>query len=157
MEYLIEVAGHRYNIFLMTAGLLSLIAAALHIAIIFGGADWYRLFGAGERMAQLAEKGSRHPAIVTGVIASALGVWALYGFSAAGMLPRLPLLRESLALISVVFLLRGLLAIPAVLFLKYPYALELKEKMLFMVISSVLCLFIGACYAVGAWQGFAHG
>ncbi len=43
---------------LTVAASLSFIAAALHVAIIFGGGDWYRFFGAGEAMASLAESGS---------------------------------------------------------------------------------------------------
>jgi hypothetical protein len=36
---------------------LSAAAALLHIAVIVGGAEWYRFFGAGEGMARLAERG----------------------------------------------------------------------------------------------------
>lgn len=33
---------------LIAGGLLSAAAALLHIAVIVGGPDWYRFFGAGE-------------------------------------------------------------------------------------------------------------
>ncbi len=49
---------------------------ALHLVIIVGGPAWYRFFGAGERMARLAEQGRVLPTIVTRGIASILGVWA---------------------------------------------------------------------------------
>ena len=45
------------NVFLIVAGTLSAIAAILHLACIYFGAPWYRLLGAGEHMAELAEQG----------------------------------------------------------------------------------------------------
>ena len=50
---------------ILIAGVLSLLVAILHIAIVFAGAEWYRFFGAGEQMAKMAEQGSLIPAIVT--------------------------------------------------------------------------------------------
>ena len=40
-----------YKIWLIAGAVLSGIAGLLHLAIILGGAPWYRFFGAGERMA----------------------------------------------------------------------------------------------------------
>ncbi|MGQ4584278.1 hypothetical protein [Lysobacter sp. F60174L2] len=37
--------------------MLNAIAALLHVGCIIFGASWYRFFGAGERMAQLASAG----------------------------------------------------------------------------------------------------
>ncbi len=34
--------------FLKVAGILSFVTSVLHIAIIIGGPEWYRFFGAGE-------------------------------------------------------------------------------------------------------------
>lgn len=53
--------------------------------------------------------------------------------------------------ISLIYLSRGLLAIPVVLLVNHPYANELKHKMLFMILSSLFCLIVGLCYAVGAY------
>jgi len=50
---------------LLCAGLLTGAAALLHVAIIVGGPAWYRFFGAGERMARLAARGSAYPTLVT--------------------------------------------------------------------------------------------
>lgn len=46
---------------LITAGLLSLSAALLHLICIYFGASWYRYLGAGEKMAEMAEQGSKYP------------------------------------------------------------------------------------------------
>ena len=74
------------NKLLLFGGLLSAIAALLHIAIIIGGPQWYRFFGAGEELALMAEKGSWYPAVLTFGIAVVLLLWALYAFSGAGLI-----------------------------------------------------------------------
>jgi hypothetical protein len=103
------------NSWLVAGGLLSALAALLHVAVIFGGPDWYRSFGAGEAMAQMAERGSPVPALVTAAIAAVLAVWSAYAFAGAGLIRRLPLMRTALVAISAVYLLRGLLIVPALL------------------------------------------
>ncbi len=142
------------NTWLLVAGFLTVAAALAHVAIIIGGPDWYRFFGADEQMAQMAEQGSAYPAIVTAGIAAVLGIWSLYAVSGAGAIPRLPLLKTALILIAAVFLLRGLLGLPVVLFFDSPYFQELGQSLTFMVISSAICLAYGICSAVGTWQLF---
>ena len=135
---------------LISAAVLTGLASLLHLGIILGGPDWYRFFGAGEEMARLAAAGSAYPTVVTSGIALVLAVWALYGASGAGMIRRLPLLRLALALIAAVYLARGILGVPYVLFVESPYANELEARMTFMLVSSALCVYLGACYAAGA-------
>src|SRR3546814_9831228 len=60
---------------------LSVAAALLHIACIFGGPDWYRFFGAGEGMARAAARGDLRPTLITLAIGAILLVWAAYAFS----------------------------------------------------------------------------
>lgn len=100
---------------LILAGALSALAALLHLAVIAGGPDWYRFFGAGEQMARMAERGTVTPTLITLGIAAGLSLWAAYAFSGAGLLPRLPLLRTGLIVITAIYLVRGLLLAPAVL------------------------------------------
>tara|TARA_R110000787_G_scaffold286435_1_gene404967 strand:- start:17752 stop:18192 length:441 start_codon:yes stop_codon:yes gene_type:complete len=132
---------------LVAAGVLSATASLLHVATIIGGPDWYRFFGAGEEMARAAERGSSMPGLVTAGIAAILAVWALYAFSAAGFIRRLPLLRTALVLITGVYLLRGLALIPL---------LALRPQLVdtFAAVSSLIVLCYGMTYAVGtllAW------
>ncbi len=139
--------GERFLVF--GAG-ISGVASLLHVAIILGGPDWYRFFGAGERMAQLAARSSIYPNTITACIAVILCIWMLYALSGAGVIRRLPFLRVALALIAVIYLARGILGIPVVLIANTPYAKELAAKMTFMVLSSAICVCAGLCYAVGA-------
>lgn len=135
---------------LLAAGVVTGLASLLHVAIILGGPEWYRFFGAGERMARQAARGSHFPAAVTACIAAVLAVWAIYALSGACVIRRLPLLRPALALIAAVYLARGVLGIPIVLLADHPYAHELKARMTFMVVSSAVCIALGLGYAVGA-------
>lgn len=132
------------NGWLVAAGLLSAAASLLHVATIIGGPDWYRFFGAGEGMARAAERGSAMPGLVTAAIAAILALWALYAFSAAGFVRRLPLLRTALVLITGVYLLRGLALIPL---------LVLKPQLVdaFAIVSSLVVLCYGVTYAIGTW------
>lgn len=142
------------NLWLLVGGLLALGAALMHLAIIVGGVDWYRFFGAGEQMAQMAESGSAYPAMVTGTIALILASWGCYGLSGAGVMPRLPFLRAALVVITTVFLARALFGIPAVLYFDSPYFQELGHSMTFMVVSSSICLVYGLCYLVGTCKAW---
>jgi hypothetical protein len=137
--------------FLLTGGFLTGVASLLHVGIILGGPEWYRFFGAGEGMARLAARGSTYPAVVTAGIASVLGVWTLYALSGAGVIRRLPFLRAALWLIAAIYLARGVLGIPLVLAVEDPYLQELRARTTFMVVSSAICIFLGVCYAVGAF------
>jgi len=136
------------NYLLMAGGVLSVLASLLHIIIIFGGADWYRFFGAGKEMAVMAEQGSWFPHVVTFGIAIVLLIWGLVAFSGAGILRKLPFLKLALVIISMVYLLRGLVLFPVLLFKP-----EIVDG--FTVWSSIISLIFGLCYASGtikAWR-----
>jgi len=135
---------------LLSGGALTGAASLLHLGIILGGPDWYRFFGAGEQMARLAARGSIYPSVITAGIAAILGVWTLYALSGAGLIRRLPFLPLALPLIAAVYLTRGILGVPAVLFVDDSYANQLSARMTFMVVSSAICVFLGLCYAAGA-------
>jgi hypothetical protein len=134
-----------FNTALIVAGGLSAIAALLHIAIVVGGPNWYRSFGAGERLAKAAEEGKWYPALITFGIATVLGVWAAYAFAGAGVLQPLPFLKVGLCLITGVYLIRGLAIIP--------FMIVDKEKATpFILWSSIICLLYGATHLLGLAQ-----
>ena len=139
------------NPILVAGGVLSAIASLLHLAVIAGGPSWYRFFGAGEGMARMAERGSMTPTLVTIGIATVLAVWAAYAFAGAGVIARLPLMRTALVLISAVYLLRGLVLIPA-------FIINQNGPDPFTLWSSLIVLVYGVCYAVGtviAWPALS--
>ncbi len=130
---------------LLSAGWLSVAASLLHVACILGGPDWYRFFGAGEELAQAAERGSSVPAIMTAVIAAILAGWAAYAFSAVGLIRRLPLRRTALIAIATVLFARTSLA-----FVPSAWAPE-NNTTAFIFWSSFACFALGLCFAVGTW------
>ncbi|OXS01010.1 hypothetical protein [Shewanella algae] len=139
---------------LKLAATLTAIAALLHLAIIPGGAEWYRLFGAGEAMAQMSENDSTYPAMVTAAIALILAGFSAFGFSGAGVIRPLPLLKTTLVLISGIFLARGLLGIPLVLLGNSPYLTELAGQMSFMLLTSAISFREGANKS--SWHSGLH-
>ena len=144
-------AGGGGRHWLTGAALLSAAAAILHLAVIAGGPDGYRFFGAGEDMARMAERGSIMPALVTLAIAAVLAAWSAYALAGAGRIRRLPLMRTALVAISAIYLLRGLVLIPALA--KHGTAADP-----FVLWSSLIVLGFGITYAVGtfrAWPALA--
>jgi putative oxidoreductase len=135
------------NTQLKIAASLSFIAASLHVAIIFGGPEWYRFFGAGEGMAKLAESGSTEPTVIAFSIAVVLTVWGLYALSGAGVIPKLPLLKLALCLISAVFLLRGVAGFILPIFTNHPAIAQ--NSATFWLVSSAICCVFGVFYVLG--------
>jgi hypothetical protein len=137
------------NHWLLAGGVLSALAAILHLAVIVGGPNWYRFFGAGEGMARMAEQGRLEPILITLAIAALLGIWAAYAFAGAGVIRRLPLMRTALVAISAIYLLRALALAPL---------LALRPELVdsFAVWSSLIVLAYGAAYAVGTWRAWPN-
>jgi hypothetical protein len=133
------------NTLLIVGAALSALAAVLHLGCIFFGASWYRFFGAGERMAQLAAAGSLYPTLVTLVIAAALMTASLYALAGAGVVHGLPLVRPVLCVITAVYLLRGVAGVPLSL-------IGLGRSVQFWWWSSALCIALGVVHFVGLRQ-----
>jgi hypothetical protein len=133
------------NPWLIAGGTMSIGAALLHIAIIFGGPRWYRFFGAGDEIARMAEEGRWRPAIITGLIALGLAVWGLYAYAGAGVLPEFPLQAPVLWAITAIYTMRGL-AYPFFKFFKSEFATP------FFLWSSLICLVFGLVHGIGLVQ-----
>jgi len=136
--------GNEYNMALVVGAGLSLLAALMHVGIIIRGPSWYHLFGAGDRFVRAAQAGRRFPAVVTTGIALVLAGWAAYALSGAGVIDPLPLLRPALCVITLVYLLRGLLG---------PFVLPGTGRSIrFILISSAVCLIYGLVHLYGLVQ-----
>lgn len=136
------------NPYLVAGAALSAVAALLHLACIVFGPRWYRFFGAGERMIQMAANGDWRPVVVTLFIATVLSVWSLYALAGAGLVPALPFTRLALCGITAVYLSRAV-AFP---FLR-PYFSGNSRAFWFW--SSTICLGIGVLHLIGlvqVWQ-----
>ncbi len=139
---------------LIIAAIFSFVAALLHIAIIFGGAQWYRFFGAGENMAKLAESGSSYPTLVTLAIAIILSIWGLYALSGAGVIFKLPLLKTGLVLITFIYLARGIAGLVLPFVSEHPAITQ--NSFTFWMVSSVICCLFGVMYLLGTTNSWKH-
>lgn len=146
---LTELPYHPGTPWLIAGGALSGVAAFLHLACIVGGPEWYRFFGAGDAMARAAARGDLYPAVITAGIAAMLAIWAAYALSGAGYLPRLPLLRTGLVLITAIYLLRALAFVPVNLVTR-----QYTDS--FAIWSSLIVLMLGTAYAVGTWKAWRY-
>lgn len=137
---------------LLLGGIGCVLAALLHVAIIFGGPEWYRFFGAGEQAAQQAAAGEISIGLLTAGIAAVLLLWGVYAIAVARGVRRLPLAKTVLGLVAAIFLLRGLLGLPAALWAHGPEADALRLRMGFVVTTSAISLALGLCYLHGVRQ-----
>lgn len=137
---------------LLAAGIAAAAGAVLHVAIVFGGPDWYAFFGAPTGMVEMARGGNLRAPVSALVIAAFLALCAAYAFSGARIICRLPFLRLALTLIGGLLILRGVLFVPLILW--RPNALarmcECRSVDTFIILTSVLCLAMGIGYALGA-------
>ena len=137
------------NVFLIIAGAFSATAAMLHLVCIYFGAPWYRFFGAGEHMAILAEQGSIQPTLITSGIVVVLVIWSLYAFSAAGAFYRLPFMRSALSLITLIYLIRGIIGF-------FLINAPMGRSPEFWLWSSIICLIFAIVHFVGLKQQWAN-
>jgi hypothetical protein len=133
--------------YLVCAGLMNFVASTLHIAIIFGGASWYRFFGAGEAMAQMAEQNLLRPTLITFSIAIVLAIWGAYAWSGAGLILKLPLLKIALIAITAVYVVRGLVGLAAPFVSEHPDVVQNSTS--FWIWSSLICLLVGVMHLKG--------
>lgn len=118
---------------------LDFFAAAVHLAIIAGGPAWYRFFGAGESIANMASRGHPWPAILTLAIALGLALFGAYAMSAAGYFSQLPWSTPMLWAITAVFTLRA--GIPLLL---APFMATMRNP--FAIWSSAICALYAAAH-----------
>lgn len=135
------------NKLLVAGGVISGLAAAMHLACLVVGAPLFRLMGAGEQMAQLYLAGHWYPTVITLAIATVLAGWSVYAFSGAGLLPKLPLQRTVLCAITAVYILRGVAFAPVMAY--FP-----GNSITFWVVSSSVCLLAGIVHLFGLRQSW---
>ncbi len=146
------------NTYLVCSGLAAAAGALIHIAAIFGGPAWYRFIGATEPIIKLVERGHTFPVVIVLVAATVLFACALYAFSGAGLIPRLPLLRTGLVVITIALLVHGVAFIPAVIL--WPKAMlgayDGDGINTILVVTNFLCFVVGMAYLLGTRVAWAN-
>jgi hypothetical protein len=140
-----------YSRYFIVAGMLSLGISLLHIAIIFAAPEAYVFFGAGQEMADADAAGSWTPDLLTLGVAVVFMLFAMYAFSGAGLIRKLPLLKLALIIIAIIYTLRGLVIIPDLMVYfqhsSYPFR---------NIVFSTVSLFTGLAYTMGIVKGYPH-
>ena len=132
---------------LVAGGVISALISILHVFLTFRP-DLYRYVSPGQDsgLAQMAEQGSSFTSILTFALALMFAIWAMYAFSGAGLIRRMPLLRPALIAIGVIYILRGLFLpseVSMVLTQGYPFR---------FAIFSLISLVAGLLYLIGGLQ-----
>ena len=133
------------NLWLIIGGLLSAVAALIHVGCIVNGPVWDRMFGAPEPLIRAVERGDPTLHWMTAVIAVILAIWSAYAFAGAGLIRRLPLMRTALVAISAIYLARGVLIVPVLL---------QTDSRPFDLWSSLIVLGYGLIYLIGTWRAW---
>ena len=122
---------------------MSTIIALLHVWIMLIGEPAYRyLAGIGDQLADLLVIGSFLPTILVSAITLVFVVFAIYAFSGAGLVIRLPFLHLGLLAIGATYLLRGIMNIPFYVFvLIEKYEITSYRSFLFDAVSFTIGLF----------------
>jgi len=124
-------------------------AALLHIAAIIAGPDWFDFLGAPPSYGESLRQGNwQHPVFTTLGIVLILLIWAAYAFAALGRFTWLPLKKFVLAAVAAIFILRGALGIPIVIWVMTQTALSVFN--VFHLGASVFVLTLG----YGFWRAF---
>lgn len=131
------------NRYLITGGVVSALISALHIALAtVPGLYWY--IGPGQSaLKNMAVQGSSVTTVASAVLALIFATWAIYAFSAARLIGRLPLLQPVLIAICVIYILRALFLpteINMVVTEGYPFR---------FVVFSTISLVTGLLYLIG--------
>jgi hypothetical protein len=131
--------------FLVAGGVISALLAILHVTLALNPELFvYIAPGGDSSISEMAEQGSSLIVAATAVLALIFAAWALYAFSAAGLIRRLPLLRPALVAIAVIYILRSLfLPTEISMLLDQDYPLR-------FVLFSTLSLVTGLLYLFGA-------
>ena len=131
---------------LVAAGVSSFAIALVHLVIMLMGAPGYRFFGA-PGLAVQVERGSWVPAVLCVAVAALLCVWGLYALAGAGRIGPLPLLRTGILVIGTLYLLRGLLGVPQLVWLLQGRAAGPARYLLFSLVSGVTgVLYLGGLF-----------
>lgn len=132
---------------LVFGGIGSLAVALVHAAAIVLGAPAYRFLGA-PQLAPLAEQGSLLPPLLTAGLVLLFTLWALYAFSGAGLVRRLPGVSGGLVAIGAIYSLRGLVVI-----VQLARLLQGRAEPPKLIIFSGLALALGVAYLMGVRNG----
>lgn len=126
------------NRLLITTGCIAILTALWHLLCIFGGLNWFVFARAPSIVIQSVQQGTLLAPILTIIIALLMFISALYAFSCAGIIRKLPWLKTATITISFLCLLRVILVVPLL------WVNHFND--LWQVIATTLWLFVGMSF-----------
>jgi hypothetical protein len=136
------------NIWLYLAGTGAFLGGLLHVVAMVAGPDWIAFFQAPAVIVESARNGTWLAPVSGMVITGLMWLCSYYAFSGAGLFRKPYLLRAGLATIASVCILRGVIAIPLVIW----HPILWSHLGWFDLIASLIWLSIGIFYAFGLKQ-----
>lgn len=134
--------------FLVGAG-IALFGALIHWVAPLLGPDWYAFLTAPQWVIDSARNRTLTAPVGAAVIGCLMFACALYAFSGAGLIRRLPLARTGLTIIFSICLLRGILVVP--LMVRAPNMLST-----FDIVGSMLWFIAGVAFLVGTTKNWSR-
>ncbi len=134
---------------LISAGIIAFAAAIWHLACIVGGPSWFIFARAPQQVIDSAQQGTLLAPLSTIVVAGAMVVCAMFAFSAAGIIRKLPLIKPALITIAVLCTFRGLIIIPTLM--------SVNGIDVWQVVASAVWLYVGICFIVGTLANYRAG
>ena len=98
--------------FLFISGIITTSAAIWHLLCIWGGISWFIFARAPNVVIQSVQQGTLLAPISTIIVASLMFICALYAFSCAKIIRKLPLLKSAAMTIALLCLMRVVLVLP---------------------------------------------
>ena len=124
-------------------------AALLHVVAILAGPDWFDFLGAPPEYGESLRRGDWvEPVVITLGIALVLLIWAAYAFSVLKRIRPLPFMKWALAIVAFIFIVRGALGIPIMLWVIFKSGVS--ALTLFHLAASIFVLTLG----YGFWLAF---
>jgi hypothetical protein len=130
----------------LLAALILATGAVLHVAVLVAGPEWIAFVGAPPVVVKSAELGTWLAPLSTMGIAALLAVLALYALAAAERFRPLPLAKPVLGLFATIFVLRGVIILPALIEGRVNWAAPVD---LFIIASSLTILVLGVALCLG--------
>ena len=137
---------------LITGAILNFIIAAGHIVAMCFIEQDFDLIGLNVSVENYQNINIGYKYLATSIMIIVFIMIGIYGLSAARIIKKLPLLKPALAIITIVYIARGILGLA--------YEILSQEQWLYGIIIACIALFIGICYLSGGlwrWHGKGQG
>ena len=126
---------------LISAGIISFAAAIWHLLCILGGPSWFAFARAPQQIIASSVQGTWLAPIGTIMVAGLMFACAIFAFSAAGLMRKVPLTMPALMTIATLCILRGLSAIPNFVTNSGPD--------IWQIVASTVWFYVGVCFTIG--------